>query len=181
MTKTFLPFLFLFLFTSPETRALQNQAILILKGVVISSTTAEPVSFATIALDNSSLNTLTNEKGQFKFRIPAENKNQRLKITHVGYKPVSLVVKEDSLYIIRLGEQATELNEVVVKKINALELLKKAIAKVPENYSIPAYRLGGFYRMTGQKEKKIIDLSEAVYNVYYENFSIKNSQSPGLI
>ncbi len=137
---------------------------------------AEPVSYATVSLGNSSINTMTNEKGQFILKIPAENKGQALHFTHVGYKPVTLFATEDSLYSIRMEVQETELKEVIIKKINALELLKNAISKIPENYATSPYRLGGFYRMTGSKEKKVIDLSEAVFNIYYENYSKKNNQ-----
>ncbi len=176
MPRLFLSLAFIFLSALSNVLGQQNPTIFIYKGMVVSAKTAEPVSYATVSLDNSSFNTLTNEKGEFEFKIPDEYKKQSIKITHVGYKPVTLVVAENSSYVIKLEEQATELKEVVVKKINALELLKTAIGRIPENYSALPFRVGGFYRMTGRKEKKIIDLSEAVFNIYYESYSKKNSQ-----
>jgi len=57
-----------------------------------------------------------------------------------------------------------------------LELLKKAIAKIPDNYPSFPFRLSGFYRLIGTKEKKIIDLSEAVFDIYLENYFAKDRQ-----
>ncbi len=176
MTKTFSCLSICFLLSLSAALGQQSQSIFVYKGVVISAKTGKPVSYATISLDNSSLNTMTNENGEFRFKVPAENKKRTLTITHVGYKPLAKLITEDSLYTIAIEEQVMELKEVTVKKINALELLKNAMEKVPENYSNSPFRAGGFYRMTGRKEKKIIDLSEAVYNIYYENYSKKNSQ-----
>ncbi len=66
--------------------------------------------------------------------------------------------------------------EVTIKTINALDQIKRAISKIPENYPRNPYVLNGFYRMTGKKEKSIIDISEVVFNTYSENYSRKNKQ-----
>ena len=176
MTRISVPFLFLLSFICLNARAQPDTSILIFKGRITNKITSEPVSYATICLVNSSYNTLTNENGQFIFKIPSTIKKRQLQITHVGYRPFTILASEDSLYSIQLVEQPSELKEVVVKKINPLELLKNAIAKIPDNYSTQPYRIGGFYRMTGRKEKRIIDLSEAVFNIYYETYQKKNSQ-----
>ncbi len=176
MTRISTHFLFLLYFICSNAQAQPDTSILILKGRITNQVTSEPVTYATISLVNSSYNTLTNENGQFIFKIPATINKRQLQITHVGYRSVTLLASEDSLYSIQLEEQPSLLKEVVVKKINPLELLKNAIAKIPDNYSTQPYRIGGFYRMTGRKEKRIIDLSEAVFNIYYESYQRKNSQ-----
>ena len=176
MIRIRVPFLFLLSFISSNALAQSDNSVLIFKGRITNKINSEPVSYATICLVNSSYNTLTNENGQFIFKIPSSIKQRQLQITHIGYRPFTILASEDSLYSIQLEEQPFELKEVVVKKINPVELLKNAIAKIPDNYSNQPYRMGGFYRMTGRKEKRIIDLSEAVFNIYYESYQKKNSQ-----
>ncbi len=121
---------------------------------------------------------MSNEEGRFIFKIPTDYKRDSIYITHVGYKPVTILVKSSDTVesIIKLIEQTQVLSEITIKTINPLDLIKRAIAKIPENYSSAPYVLNGFYRMTGKKEKSIIDISEVVFDSYNENYSRKNKQ-----
>jgi len=156
----------------------QIREMQVVKGRIISSGSGEPISYATIQISENGINTMSNENGWFIFKMPAGNSVQKIFISHVGYMPETILVNaSDSVTrIISMREAAIELKEVEIKRINALELLKKAIEKIPQNYAASPCRMGGFYRMTGYKEKRIIDLSEAVFDIYYENYTVKNSQ-----
>jgi CubicO group peptidase (beta-lactamase class C family) len=75
-----------------------------------------------------------------------------------------------------MEEDVRSLSEVTVKTINPLNLIRRAIEKIPENYPTTPYTCDGFYRLTGKKGLHIIDLSEAVFQVYNETYSRKNKQ-----
>jgi hypothetical protein len=168
----------LFLFFQVSQSYGQVRDMQVIKGRILNFSTGEPISYATIQISENGINTMSNENGWFIFKIPAGNSGQRIFISHVGFMPESILVNlsDSGAYIIQMQEAVIELKEVEIKRINALELLKKAIEKIPQNYAATPCRMGGFYRMTGYKEKRIIDLSEAVFDIYYENHTVKNSQ-----
>ncbi len=150
----------------------------ILKGTVISAGSGKAVSYATISWSGSGISTISNEEGRFVLKIPIPRKPDSLHISHVGYQPVSILLNytDTSARTITLAEKSSQLAAVTIKTINPLHLLKRAIEKIPENYPVNAYTCQGFYRMTGKKEKRIIDLSEAVVQVHNENYARRNKQ-----
>jgi CubicO group peptidase (beta-lactamase class C family) len=156
----------------------QEKSFTIFKGIILNNSTGELISYASVGLFGSSVNTMSNEKGEFIFKIPARRGNDSVNISHVGYKPVRIFVNpsDTGFTIIKLQEAVTQLADVVIKKIDPLELIKKAVSSIPENYPQIPYRLNGFYRLTGTKEKRVIHLSEAVFGVYHESYSGRNSQ-----
>jgi CarboxypepD_reg-like domain len=156
----------------------QNQSVAILRGVILNSSTGEAVSYATISLPANGINTMSNEEGHFIFKIPTDIKEDSFYVSHVGYKPVGINIRQSDtgFMTIKLQESFYQLPDVVVNPINALDLVKKAIAKIPDNYPTTPFIMNGFYRMTGMNEKKIIDISEAVFEVYSEDFERKNKQ-----
>jgi CubicO group peptidase (beta-lactamase class C family) len=89
---------------------------------------------------------------------------------------ITLHSSDTALRVIKLQPEAAQLAAVVVKAISPLELIKNAIARIPDNYPSKPYVLNGFYRMTGRKDQKIFDISEAVFDVYGTNYDRKNKQ-----
>jgi CubicO group peptidase (beta-lactamase class C family) len=177
MNRTFTLFLLFTLFTA-GTCFSQGNPITVLKGIIVNATTGEAVNYATIRLSKDGINTMSNGEGRFVFKIPADSKNDSIYISHVGYKPKTITLhSSDTIWwVIKLQPEAVQLAAVVVKAITPLELVKKAIAKIPENYPTRPYILNGFYRMTGRKEQKIFDISEAVFDMYGANYDRKNKQ-----
>ena len=139
-----------------------------LKGKIVSAKTGEPLVFATIALVGNGIATLSNEEGGFVFKIPAVSAQDTILITHIGYQPQVLVVSgADTLAkTIALKEQSVELAEVTVTNVKPLELIRKAINRIPENYPSKPYAYYGFYRFAGWNNGKIVDLSEAIFDIY---------------
>ena len=172
--------IFLILIGRPVVKAQQSRDLppICLKGTILNASSGEAIPYATIRVSSNGINTMSNENGRFIFKIPGGLKDEEIFISHVGFKPQSIHINlsDTGTRFIKLREDVNDLPEVVIKKMNPLELLKNAISKIPDNYSTTPYRLSGFYRMTGMKEKRIIDLSEAVFDIYYENYSLKNSQ-----
>ena len=89
-------------------------------GLVTDAESHETISHASIAytLDGKKLGTTTNAKGQFSFALP-QGKNTTIKITHIGYKPISKLVvgnkKQVSLKL-ELTPESSMLDEVVIKR-----------------------------------------------------------------
>lgn len=148
----------------------QLQPVIVIKGIIVDASTGEAISYATISTATNGLSTMSNENGHFTLKITGGNKSDSIYISHIGYLPVAIPINSyDGVQTIKLLGKSEQLKEVVVKTVNALELVKKAIAQIPVNYAGTPYILNGFYRMTGKKEARIIDLSEAVFQAYVEN------------
>jgi hypothetical protein len=156
----------------------QSQSVAILRGVILNSSTGEAVSYATISLPVNGINTMSNDEGRFILKIPTDIKEDSFYVSHIGYTPAGMAIRQSDtgFRTIRLQKSFYQLPDVVVNPINALDLIKKAIAKIPDNYPTTPFIMNGFYRMTGMNEKKIIDISEAVFEVYSEDFERKNKQ-----
>lgn len=149
-----------------------------IRGIVCSAATGEPIPYATIRLLGKAVTTMTNEKGRFIFKIPADGNDDSLYVTHIGFTPLILPVRtiDTSARKIALKESPDQLAAVEVKPPNPLELIRKAIEKIPENYPDSPFGLTGFYRLEGTKDAKIVDLSEAVFNIYIGGYQGKNNQ-----
>jgi CubicO group peptidase (beta-lactamase class C family) len=153
----------------------QSTQVTIVKGRIINAVSGEVVSYATITDRLHGINTMSNEKGDFLLKIPPGVSTDSLMISHIGFQPV-IVYQNTSMMIIRLQPKTMELQEVVVKVPDALALVKKAIEKIPDNYANKPYMMHGFYRLTGTEEKRIIQMSEAAFQIYNADYARKNKQ-----
>ena len=70
----------------------------LLKGRVIDSRSGKPLPYATLALFDTSLGSITNQSGEFSFKIPADLNDPMLVISLMGYKnmllPISYPLKD---------------------------------------------------------------------------------------
>jgi hypothetical protein len=129
----------LFLMLCGKTLFSQNT---IISGTVTDAKTSEPLSFATVFFDESSIGTTTDARGYYK--IQSDKNYTKLKVLSLGYKPMSKEVvlgKEQSINF-KLQPEAKQLDEVTVKgqkskyrnKDNpAVELIRKVIDHKSEN------------------------------------------------
>jgi hypothetical protein len=156
----------------------QTPLVTILKGVILNSSTGEAIPYATISLATNGINTMSNEEGQFIFKIPEDDKRDSVYFTHIGYKTAAraITTSDTGFITIKLEQAFNQLPEVIVKPIDALDLVKQAIAKIPVNYPATPYVTKGFYRLTGTADNKIIDISEAVFEIYSEDYGRGSKQ-----
>jgi len=156
----------------------QGQSLLVLKGVVIDDSTGEGLPFATISYHPNGVNTMSNEHGGFIFKIRQGAPGDSIRISHVGYKAVTLSTRQkngDNLAI-RLRRVPIQLSDVVVNAVDPLDIIRKAMDRIPDNYPNSPYLLDGFYRLTTKYDNRIIGLSEAVFQIFGHDYSTKSQQ-----
>lgn len=175
MSRTFI--LIFILFASVEGYS-QDLSHVILKGLVIDDSTGEPIPYGSITLAGKSFSTLTNEEGRFIFKFRANTEKGSLLVTSVGYIPatIPILLSDTGLKVIRMKLSYIILQDVMVRPVNPLMLIKKAIEKIPENYPGTPYVLDGFYRLTGRRGDSIVHISEAVLQVYNGSYSRETKQ-----
>ncbi len=80
------------------------------RGTVVFESDGEPVTGATVTIDGTKVGTVTDTEGKFSITMPGDAKY--LKVTFVGYKPVTIAAKDGMR--ITLQENRAELDEVIV-------------------------------------------------------------------
>ncbi|MGL4780976.1 MAG: SusC/RagA family TonB-linked outer membrane protein [Bacteroidales bacterium] len=137
--------LFLLLMLASVSLYAQNIQI---KGVVVDPT-KEPVIGATVLEEGTSNGTITDFDGNFTLSV---NPDAKLKISYIGYQPITIDVKGKTDFNVTLKEDSEQLDEVVVTAYGGKQLRTKvtnSIAKVKEDaltvgmYANPAQALSG--------------------------------------
>lgn len=89
-------------------------------GVVTDAENRQAITNASVAylLDGKELGCVTDSKGRFTFTIP-QGKNTTIKITHIGYKPITKLIignKKQLNLKLELISESSILDEVVIKR-----------------------------------------------------------------
>ncbi len=159
---------------------LYAQKFISLQGKIRDAKTGKALSYVNISLKNSTIGTVSNEEGYYSFHIPNKNRKDTLWVSSIGYnsyvKPI-IQIKDNKLNI-KLTPKIYSLSEMLAKPQNALEIVKKAIAKIPENYPAKAINMDGFYREMTFENDTCVEMAEAACEFYYcpyEKFSISTA------
>lgn len=156
-----------------------GQESIALKGKVIDTETKEVLPFSYVTVEDEAIGTVTNGEGLFELIIPTSLKEKRIIFSYLGYKrkliPVNKLLEIDSL-VIELSMNAHQLKAVVIKptkKISAKVLLRKVVAKIPDNYTTNPIYLEGYYRETIQENGRHIKFADAAVKYHYSPYQKK--------
>lgn len=156
-----------------------SSAYYYLQAQVADKSDKKPVPYANVILKGRNLGTITNIDGHFAFKIPAGCINDSIIISFIGYESVarniSTLANGEVIYIEPVSVQ---LSEVVVTHSEPTGLIRKALGRVPENYSSKPEMQVGFYRETSKQNNDYIVISEAVLKIFkaaYDN-NFRNDQ-----
>lgn len=89
----------------------------IIIGKVIDSSTEEPLAFVNIGVKNMPLGTITDEQGNFEFKIIDCSVDSIIRVSMISFEPQTFTIKDliGISNIIRLNSVAYELSEVVIQ------------------------------------------------------------------
>jgi hypothetical protein len=123
--------------------------------------------FATIALFETSLGSISNLQGEFSFKIPLDLSDPMMVVSYMGYRSKMLPVSyplEDEL-IIELEKETIPLQEVIIRYSDPVKLLREAIKRFPDNYLDEHATMTAFYRESVNRNEHCMVYSEAVLDV----------------
>ena len=168
MQKTLLLILF---FATPLLVAGQDITV---SATVVDKETNEPLGYASVGLKSVPIGTISNDRGEFDFHMPAEHRNDVMVISMLGYKnfeaPVWSMVGET--HIIRLEKSPIILEEVVVSDtLSGQDILEIALSRIEENYPMKPFLLDGFYRDVKKVGGTYISLLEAAVRIYDDSYA----------
>lgn len=149
---------------------IQDTSFIEISGRVVDDKTNKHLAFVNIFLKGTNIATISNSDGDFILKIPVEKKNSEIEFIFIGYKNKSLSIKNfKNNSIINLVRISIPLSQIQIRPeypSHPLELLKKALKKIPDNYSAKPNMLTGFYREIIKKNWYYVAVSEGVVNIY---------------
>ena len=139
----------------------------LLKGRVVDKRSGKPLPFATIALLETSLGSITNQQGEFTFKIPLDFPDPMMVISYMGYKSMVLPVTYPVMEELEIGleRDLVPLQEVIIRYVDPVKLLHEAIQRIPENYLDEHSTMTAFYRESVKRNEHCMVYSEAVLDV----------------
>lgn len=130
--------------------------------------TDEYIPSVAISLENTGIGTIANQDGHFKLILPDSLKNNYIRFSHLGYEsravPASLLAEENAVFY--LEPKIIPLQEVVVRVVNPLDVLRNMLEKRELNYALTPVQITAFYREGVSHKNKNINITEAVLAIY---------------
>ncbi len=153
-----------------------------LRGQLVDERSGKALPFATIALLETSLGSITNQEGEFSFKIPMDLADPMLMASYMGYKklilPITYPIEND--LVLRLEKETIPLQEVIIRYADPVKLLNEAIHRIPGNYLEEHSTMTAFYRESVKRNDHCMMYSEAVLDVAktpYTHGSLKDQVS----
>ncbi len=138
-----------------------------ISGKVIDKSTSEPIPFAHIFIPNTSIGSISDLYGNFSLEISEEYLSKELQVSCLGFKPMSLKLQKSTQPIlIKLEEDIIRLEEVVITPETAENLMKKAFAKIYDNYDTTDLILSGYYKMMSKIDTSLVRSIESILDIY---------------
>jgi len=147
-----------------------QQNIITLKGKVVDAETRTPLVFATVAVMESNVAIVTNIDGEFTLKIGETVTSKNLEVTYLGYKNKVISISElkdnGGKNIIELEAAPIPIKEIIVKPLDPVEIVKKAIQNIGKNYEEVPNLMTAFYRETIRKNRTYVSIGEAVVEIF---------------
>ena len=147
-----------------------QQEIITIKGKVVDSETRNPLVFATVAVKESNVAIVTNIDGEFTLKIGESITSKNLEVSFLGYKNKTIPIEElksnGNKNIITLESAPIPIKEIIVKPLDPVEIVKKAIYNIGKNYESVPNLMTAFYRETIRKNRTYVSIGEAVVEIF---------------
>ncbi len=146
-----------------------QQDLVTIKGKVIDAESRAPLVFATVAVKETNVAIVTNIDGEFTLKIGDLSTSKSLEVSYVGYKNKSILLselKENGKNIIALEAAPIPIKEIIVKPLDPVNVVAKAIENIPKNYETVPNLMTAFYRETIRKNRTYVSIGEAVVEVF---------------
>ena len=127
---------------------------LLVKGIVKDKETRKALANVNVSVEGSNIGTVTNADGVFSLKVSQEELGRGVIVSHLGYQNVFLtsdVLNSSSKRpTVWMTPTSFTLDMVNVYGGNPLELVEKALRKIPQNYADHDHLFSAFYRETIQ-------------------------------
>jgi hypothetical protein len=144
-----------------------------IRGRVLDKSDRQPLPYSSIYLSGKAIGTVTNDNGQFQLKLQSRYLADTIIVSSIGYKrikaPVSTFLNEEKDYLLK--PDVVSIQEVIIRKINPVNLLQSATEAVDENYPGKPVILNSFYREMIKKGSRYMMVSEAILENYKPGYN----------
>jgi len=133
------------------------------RGTVVDAASGRPMESVHVSLPGRHFATVTNADGGFVLK--SDSPIGDVVFSHVGYRSVR-TASDGGTFRIRMVPESLSLEEASIITGNPLEIVRAAIANIPDRYGDHPELLEGFYRETVRKRSRYVYVSEAVVRMY---------------
>jgi hypothetical protein len=152
-----------------------QQAYTTIRGKVTDAETGAPLVFATVAVKESNVAIVTNIDGEFTLKITEPGTSKSLEISFLGYKNKTVLISDlkDNGYknVISLEAAPIPIKEIIVKPLDPVSIVEKAIRSIGTNYESVPNLMTAFYRETIRKNRTYVSIGEAVVEIFKAPYS----------
>ncbi|NMC38344.1 MAG: carboxypeptidase-like regulatory domain-containing protein [Bacteroidales bacterium] len=153
-----------------EQKKNDQQETLTFRGKVIDAETGTPLVFATVAVKETNVATVTNIDGEFLIKVYETQTSKNLEITYLGYKnkvvPLTDLRIDGYKNVISMLPAPIPIKEIIVKPIDPEAVVRSAITKIGRNYVDEPNLMTAFYRETIRKNRTYVSIGEAVVEIF---------------
>jgi len=153
-------------------------------GRIIDQKTNRPISYANIGVLDKGIGTTSGGNGQFTLKVPNRYRSETLQVSVLGYKDFKQALPSvKSPITIRLQPTSYDLLEVEVMDESTVEdIIRKAVANIPQNYPMKPTNVLGFYRESRTDENnEYMYMAEGVLNIYKNTYKNDEEGMVGLV
>jgi len=134
------------------------------KAILINQVDSTAVAYASVGVAETGFNGMTNGKGEFACRIPDSTKQLTITVSAIGFKSTITYrlahTVPERVYVELLADALKEVT-VVGATLPAAEVVKRAVAAIPQNYKSENYYAFSYYRQYQYVNHQYINLIEA--------------------
>lgn len=157
---------------APQTEEKQKNKHFILEGILLDKDTHQPIEAGTVGVMNTSIGSVTNTNGEFRLILPDSLSNSEIVFSHLGHEqqtmPSEILAGNKSM--IALEAKVFPIQEVVVRVVNPLRVLREMKESRKKNYATTPVYMTTFYREGIERKNKFISLTEAVFKLYKASY-----------
>ncbi len=149
---------------------------------VLDSQTNQPVVFATVIVKTRSVGVISDDNGNFRLPYRYKTNNDIIRISCIGYKTIEINVaslQDTELNIFKLVPKIEALDAITIiaqknrpaaDRLQAREIIRRAIAKMRTNYPTTPHSYIGYYRDYQLLNKTFFNLNEGIMEEFDAGF-----------
>lgn len=145
-----------------------STSVISIRGTISDEQSRKPLPYVSVAIEGTSIGTITNGEGQFLVKMPQGNETKNIRVSHIGYKPylLPIALTREQKVDIYLTPDVVSLQEIIIRRIDPTEIITKAIQNRKVSYPSNPFYLTSFYREGVLKNGKYLNYAEAIFKVY---------------
>lgn len=143
------------------------------RGVVQDADTREPLPFATVGFEGSSIGTITNQEGYFELLVPEKLMGHSIQVSYLGYASVQLgaeAFQSKDIPFVLLQPSVLTLKELVFRPLSPEDYIKRVVRNMKETMPKEPFNSVGYYREKLLENQAYLAFSEGVFKSYHPKY-----------